>query len=87
MTLGEFNTLFQMVLVASLGSHRKVLNDLCTHHREVRRGHKFRRSGVSQSDLFVTGGDPPMRATTNKPMRLNYDPQKQRASPHSVEGR
>ena len=24
------------------------------------RGHKFRRSGVSQSDGFVTGGDPPM---------------------------
>ena len=28
------------------------------------RGHKFRRSGVSQSELFVTGGDPPMRATS-----------------------
>ena len=28
------------------------------------RGHKFRRSGVSQSDLFVTDGDPPMRATS-----------------------
>ena len=37
MTLGEFNTIFQMVLVASLGSHRKVVNDLCTHHREVHR--------------------------------------------------
>ena len=35
MTLGEFNTLFQMVLLASLGSHRKVLKHLCTHHREV----------------------------------------------------
>ena len=28
------------------------------------RAHKFRRSGVSQSELFVTGGDPPMRATS-----------------------
>ena len=33
--------LFQMVLVASLGSHRKVLNDLCTHHREVRLSFAF----------------------------------------------
>ena len=36
MTLGEFNMLFQMVLVASLGSHRKVLNVSGDHHREVR---------------------------------------------------
>ena len=28
------------------------------------RAHKFRRSGVSQSEEFVTGGDPPMGATS-----------------------
>ena len=36
MTLGEFSTLFQMVLLASLEALRKVLKHLCTHHREVR---------------------------------------------------
>ena len=28
--------------------------------------HKFRRSGVSQSEEFVTGGDPPMGATSRR---------------------
>jgi len=30
------------------------------------RGRKFRRSGVSQSEEFVTGGDPPMGATSQR---------------------
>ena len=44
-----------------------VCSDLNNSKRfKSNRGHKFRRSGVSQSDLFVTGGDPPMGATSRQ---------------------
>ena len=49
MTLGEFNTLFQMVLLASLEAHRMVLKHLCTHHREVHRMQQSTRGPLQRA--------------------------------------